>query len=50
MKRTPIAIVGAGVALAGAFWEPMKVIYDFSWFAGFGIAGGIYYALMRHRT
>jgi len=40
-------VIGAGIALLGAFWEPMKPIYDFSWFAGFGIAGTIYYALMR---
>jgi NCS1 family nucleobase:cation symporter-1 len=43
-------VVGAGIALLGAFWKPMHVIYDFSWFAGFGIAGTIYYALMRGRV
>jgi NCS1 family nucleobase:cation symporter-1 len=42
-------IVGSAVALLGAFWEPMRVIYDFSWFAGFFLAGGLYYALVRHR-
>jgi nucleobase:cation symporter-1, NCS1 family len=40
-------VLGAGVALAGAFWEPMKPIYDWSWFVGFGLAAGLYYALMR---
>jgi NCS1 family nucleobase:cation symporter-1 len=40
-------VLGAGVALAGAFWPPMRPIYDWSWFVGFGIAGGVYYALMR---
>ncbi len=43
-------LVGAGVALLGAFWEPMKPIYDWSWFVGFGLAGGIYYALMRGKA
>ncbi|MFN0247818.1 MAG: NCS1 family nucleobase:cation symporter-1 [Kofleriaceae bacterium] len=40
-------LVGTGVALAGAFWEPMKPIYDFSWFIGFGLAGGLYYLMMQ---
>jgi NCS1 family nucleobase:cation symporter-1 len=40
-------LAGTGVALAGAFWEPMKPIYDFSWFIGFGLAGGIYYLMMQ---
>ena len=43
-------ILGSAIALLGAFWEPMRVIYDFSWFVGFGVAGGLYYALMRHRV
>ncbi len=42
-------VVGAGVALLGAFWEPMKPIYDWSWFVGFGLSGGIYWLLMRGR-
>jgi cytosine/uracil/thiamine/allantoin permease len=42
-------LAGAAVALLGAFWEPMKVIYDWSWFIGFGLAGAIYYALMPTR-
>jgi NCS1 family nucleobase:cation symporter-1 len=31
----------------GAFW---KGIYSYAWFAGFGIAGALYLALMRGRT
>ncbi|CAN5878205.1 NCS1 family nucleobase:cation symporter-1 [soil metagenome] len=42
-------VIGAGVALLGAFWEPMKPIYDWSWFVGFGLAGSIYWLLMRGR-
>jgi NCS1 family nucleobase:cation symporter-1 len=38
-------VIGSGVALAGAFWPPMRPIYNFSWFVGFGIAGMLYYAL-----
>jgi NCS1 family nucleobase:cation symporter-1 len=40
-------LAGTGVALAGAFWEPMRPIYDFSWFIGFGLSGGLYYFMMR---
>jgi NCS1 family nucleobase:cation symporter-1 len=43
-------VAGAGVALAGAFWEPLAVIYHWSWFVGFGLSGGIYYALMNGRV
>jgi NCS1 family nucleobase:cation symporter-1 len=40
-------LIGAAVALLGAFWEPMRPIYDWSWFVGFGLAGAIYYGLMQ---
>jgi NCS1 family nucleobase:cation symporter-1 len=40
-------LVGAGVALLGAFWAPMRPIYDWSWFVGFGLAGGLYWAWMQ---
>jgi len=40
-------LIGATVALLGAFWEPMSAIYDWAWFIGFGLAGALYYALMQ---
>jgi NCS1 family nucleobase:cation symporter-1 len=43
-------VAGAIVALLGAFWEPMAPIYDWSWFVGFGLAGGLYWILMRERV
>jgi nucleobase:cation symporter-1, NCS1 family len=42
--------VGAGVALLGAFWEPMRPIYDWSWFVGFGLSAGLYWILMQSRV
>ncbi len=42
-------LAGAGIALLGAFWAPMRPIYDWSWFVGFGLAGGIYWLLMQGR-
>jgi nucleobase:cation symporter-1, NCS1 family len=47
MAAVIATLVGAGVALLGAFWPPMRPIYDWSWFVGFGLAGGIYWALMQ---
>jgi nucleobase:cation symporter-1, NCS1 family len=43
-------LVGTGVALLGAFWSPMRAIYHWSWFIGFGLAGGIYWAMMQGRV
>jgi NCS1 family nucleobase:cation symporter-1 len=40
-------LVGAEVALLGAFWPPMRPIYDWSWFVGFGLAGSLYWVMMR---
>ena len=42
-------VVGAAVALLGAFWEPMRAIYHWSWFVGFGLSGLVYYVLMRRK-
>jgi NCS1 family nucleobase:cation symporter-1 len=40
-------VAGFGIALLGAFWEPMRPIYHWSWFVGFGVSGGLYWVLMR---
>jgi len=40
-------IVGAVIPLAGMFWEPLAPVYRGSWFAGFLLAGGLYWVLMR---
>jgi NCS1 family nucleobase:cation symporter-1 len=41
-------LVGAIVALLGAFWAPMAAIYDWAWFVGFGLAGGLYWLFHPH--
>jgi NCS1 family nucleobase:cation symporter-1 len=38
--------LGAQVALAGMFWEALRPLYNWSWFVGFGLAGGVYWLLM----
>jgi NCS1 family nucleobase:cation symporter-1 len=43
-------LAGAMTALLGAFWEPMRPIYNWSWFVGFGLAGTLYWAMMRSRV
>ena len=43
-------VAGFGIALLGAFWEPMAPIYHWSWFVGFGVSGGLYWVLMRYMT
>ncbi len=40
-------LLGAGAALAGAFVPPLHFLYDWSWFVGFFLAGGMYWALMQ---
>ncbi|MDX1998188.1 MAG: NCS1 family nucleobase:cation symporter-1 [Thermoanaerobaculia bacterium] len=40
-------VVGVGAALAGLVWPAVRVLYDYSWFVGFGVAFGLYAFLMR---
>ena len=49
MAAVVATLAGAIVALLGAFWEPLSPIYDWSWFVGFGLAGGLYWVLMMPR-
>ena len=47
--RAIIALVaGVAVALVGLIVPPLRVLYDYSWFIGFGVAGMVYVAL-THR-
>jgi NCS1 family nucleobase:cation symporter-1 len=36
-------LVGTAVALGGRFVPAMRPIYDYAWFVGFGLSGGLYY-------
>ena len=38
---------GVGVALIGLVVPSLRVLYDYSWFVGFGVAFVLYWALMR---
>ena len=47
-KRAVAALViGAGVALVGLAVPPLKLLYDYAWFVGFAVAGGVYVMLMQ---
>ncbi|HEX4008109.1 MAG TPA: NCS1 family nucleobase:cation symporter-1 [Acidobacteriaceae bacterium] len=40
-------IAGVGCALVGRFVPAVHWLYDYAWFVGFFVAGGLYVALMR---
>jgi NCS1 family nucleobase:cation symporter-1 len=47
-KRAVAALaVGAGVALIGLAAPPLRLLYDYAWFVGFAVAGGVYVTLMQ---
>ncbi len=48
--RAVLALVlGAGTALVGLEVPSLRFLYDYSWFAGFGVSFAVYYAIMRFR-
>jgi NCS1 family nucleobase:cation symporter-1 len=40
-------IAGAAMALLGLLIPPLRLLYDYAWFVGFGISGVVYVALMQ---
>jgi len=40
-------VAGVAAALVGLVVPPLRWIYDYAWFAGFGVAFAVYVALMR---
>jgi NCS1 family nucleobase:cation symporter-1 len=46
--RAVVALVlGVGIALIGLGVESLHFLYDYAWFVGFFMAGGVYGILMR---
>jgi nucleobase:cation symporter-1, NCS1 family len=43
-------VAGAGTALVGLVIPPFRVLYDYSWFVGFAISFGAYYARMAFQS
>jgi len=46
-KAVVALVAGIAVALLGLVVPPLRLLYDYAWFAGFGVAGGVYLALMQ---
>jgi NCS1 family nucleobase:cation symporter-1 len=46
--RAVVALVaGVAVALLGLVVPPLRLLYDYAWFVGFGVSGIVYVALMQ---
>ncbi|HET9741162.1 MAG TPA: NCS1 family nucleobase:cation symporter-1 [Terriglobales bacterium] len=43
-------VIGAGVALMGLVVPPVRFLYDYSWFVGFGVSFIVYLVLMFKRA
>ncbi len=43
-------LAGCALAWGGLVWPPLKPLYDYAWFVGFGVAFGLYVLLMRGTT
>ncbi len=41
--------LGSGVALVGLVAPPLRFLYDYSWFVGFGVSFASYYLMMQSR-
>jgi NCS1 family nucleobase:cation symporter-1 len=47
-KRAVAALIlGAGVALIGLAVPPLRLLYDYAWFVGFAVSGGVYVLVTR---
>jgi len=40
-------VVGIVVALLGLVIPPLRLLYDYAWFVGFGVSGAVYVMLMQ---
>ena len=50
-KRALLALVlGIGVALVGLVVPALRWLYDYAWFVGLMVSGGLYLLLMRGRV
>ena len=43
-------LIGCALAWGGLLWAPLKPLYDYGWFVGFGAAFVIYVVLMRAQS
>jgi NCS1 family nucleobase:cation symporter-1 len=50
MRAIVALVVGIAVALLGLFVPPLRLLYDYAWFVGFGVSGAIYVLLMQRAS
>jgi len=48
-KAIAALAIGCGVAFAGLLYSPLRALYDYAWFVGFGVSFVTYSALMAVR-
>ena len=49
--RAVVALAaGIAVALLGLVVPPLRWLYDYAWFVGFGVAGAVYRRLLMQRV
>jgi NCS1 family nucleobase:cation symporter-1 len=49
-KAIVALVAGIGVALIGLMVPALHWLYDYAWFVGFLISGGLYFLLMQRQT
>jgi NCS1 family nucleobase:cation symporter-1 len=47
MRAVAALIAGVAMALMGLLIPPLRLLYDYAWFVGFGVSGVLYVALMQ---
>ena len=47
MRAVYALVVGIVVALLGLVVPPLRLLYDYAWFVGFGVSGAVYVTLMQ---
>ncbi|MBZ5622568.1 MAG: NCS1 family nucleobase:cation symporter-1 [Acidobacteriia bacterium] len=47
MRAVAALVAGIVVALLGLVVPPLRLLYDYAWFVGFGVSGAVYVVLMR---
>jgi NCS1 family nucleobase:cation symporter-1 len=43
-------VAGVGIALIGLAVPALRWLYDYAWFVGFVVSGGLYFLLMRRQV
>jgi NCS1 family nucleobase:cation symporter-1 len=47
LRAVAALVAGIVVALLGLVVAPLRLLYDYAWFVGFGVSGAVYVALMQ---